>query len=99
MKQLFKLFSISVLFLNFSTISHAQEVWDWQKCIEYALKNNIQLKQSDLNIQLGESTVQSNRMNYSPNINGSSNYSLRIGNNFNFFTSTYEQQKVQYQDY
>ena len=99
MKQLFKLFSISVLFLYFSTISHAQEVWDWQKCIEYALKNNIQLKQSDLNIQLGESTVQSNRMNYSPNINGSSNYSLRIGNNFNFFTSTYEQQKVQYQDY
>ncbi len=99
MKQLFKLFGISVLFLYFSTISHAQEVWDWQKCIEYALKNNIQLKQSDLNIQLGETTVQSNRMNYSPNINGSSNYSLRIGNNFNFFTSTYEQQKVQYQDY
>ena len=99
MKQLYKLFSLFFLFISFSTVSHAQEIWDWQKCIEYALKNNIQLKQSDLNIQLGESTVQSNRMNYSPNINGSSNYNLRIGNNYNFFTGTYERQLVHYNDF
>ncbi len=99
MKQLFKLVTLLFLLLSFSTISNSQEVWDWQKCIEYALQNNIQLKQSDLNIQLGETTVQSNKMNYSPNINASSNYNLRVGNNFNFFTGVYERQLVHYQDY
>ena len=99
MKQLYKLTSLLFLFLSFSITSNGQEIWDWEKCIDYALKNNIQLKQSDLNIKLGESTVQSNRMNYSPNINAGSNYNLRVGNNFNFFTGTYEQQLVHYQDY
>lgn len=99
MKQLYKLFSISFFFFSFFTVSHAQEIWDWQKCIEYALKNNIQIKQSDLNIQLGESTLKQNKLNYSPNINASSNYDLRIGNNYNFFTNQYTKAVVHYQDY
>ena len=99
MKQSFKLFSLLFYFIFSSAISVAQDVWDWQKCIEYALKNNIQLQQSDLNIKLGETNIQSNRMNYSPNLNGSSNYNLRIGNNYNFFTGLYEQQTVHYNDF
>lgn len=99
MKQLFKLLTITFLIFSFSTVSNAQEIWDWQKCIEYALQNNIQLQQSDLNVQLGETTVQSNKMNYSPNINASSNYNLRIGNNYNFFTGAYERQTVHYNDF
>lgn len=99
MKRFFILFSLSFLLISYAHVSRAQEVWDWEKCIGYALKNNIQLKQSDLNIRLGETNVQSNKMNYSPNINGNSNYNLRIGNNFNFFTGAYERQLVHYQDY
>lgn len=94
-----KLFTIILLFFLFCKISTAQEIWDWQKCIDYALLNNIQLKQSDLNIKLSESTLKQNKMNYSPSINGSSNYNLSVGNNYNFFTAEYNKAVVHYQDY
>lgn len=91
--------SFALILFSFPISTQAQEVWDWEKCIGYALQNNIQLKQSDLNIQLGESTLKQQKLNYSPNINASTNYNLRIGNNFNFFTSAYTKEMVHYQDY
>ncbi len=94
--KFFTLFSLLIFLFNSST---AQEVWDWEKCIDYALKNNIQLKQSGLNLNLAEATLKQQKLNYSPNINGSSNYNLRVGNNFNFFTSEYTRETVHYQDY
>ncbi len=99
MKQLYRLFSILFLFISFISVSPAQEAWDWQKCIDYALKNNLQLKQADLNVQLGESTLKQQKLNYSPNIDASSNYQLKVGNNYNFFSSSYTKSLVHYQDY
>jgi outer membrane protein len=98
MKLYLKFFLFLSLLIS-SILLPAQEVWDWAKCIDYAIQNNIQLKQADLNIQLGESTLKQQKLNYSPNINASSNYNLRIGNNFNFFTSAYTRELVHYQDY
>jgi outer membrane protein len=94
LKTLLILFFISSL-----QFSKAQEIWDWKKCIDYAMQNNLQLKQTDLNVKLEEVNLQKNKLNFTPNINGSSNYNLRIGNNFNFFTGAYEQQLVHYDDY
>lgn len=99
MKFIFRPTQLFFLFIFLSYYANAQEVWNWEKCIDYALKNNIQLKQADLNILLGESTLKGNRMGYSPSINAASNYNLRIGNNFNFFTGLYERQLVHNQDY
>lgn len=75
-----------------------EETWDWQKCLEYALQNNLQLKQSGVNIQLGEATLKQKQFNYSPNINASSSYDLRIGNNYDFFSNQYTKAVVNYQD-
>jgi len=93
----FILFALTLTMLSFT--SYTQEVWNWQKCIDYALKNNLQLKQSELNIQLGESTLKQQKLNFSPTINGSSNYDLKIGNNYDFFANTYTKAIVHYQDY
>ena len=93
-KILFLLF-----FIGSFQFSNAQEIWDWRKCIEYAMQNNLQLKQTELNVKLEEVNLQKNKLNFSPNINASSNYNLRIGNNFNFFSGAYERQLVHYNDY
>jgi outer membrane protein len=90
------------LFLFFLPSLHAQdttEVWDWEQCIAYAMKNNIQIRQSDLNVQLGEVTLKQQKLNYSPSINASTNYNLRVGNNYNFYTNEYTRELVHYQDY
>jgi len=97
MRQLY--FILTFLFLVSSNTLPAQEVWDWQKCIDYAFKNNLQVKQSDINIQLGESNLKQQKLNYSPSVNASTNYNLRLGNNYDFYANTYTKALVHYQDY
>ncbi|QQR97099.1 MAG: TolC family protein [Sphingobacteriales bacterium] len=89
----FLYFIISIVFAN------AQEIWDWNKCIEYALENNIQLKLGSINKQVAEIEVKKNTFNYTPNINAQSNYNFRIGKNYNYFQNEYVNQLVHYQDY
>jgi outer membrane protein len=90
---------IFLIFLLFHLSARAQEEWDWQKCIEYALKNNLQLTQAAYNTRLGEIDLKQQKLNFTPSINASSNYNLRVGNNYNFFTSEYTRELVHYQDY
>ena len=97
MRQLY--FILTFLFLVSSNTLPAQEVWDWQKCIDYENKNNLQVKQSDINIQLGESNLKQQKLNYSPSVNASTNYNLRLGNNYDFYANTYTKALVHYQDY
>jgi outer membrane protein len=77
MKQLFVLFS-AVLFFAGSMQTGAQNVWSLQKCIDYALENNIQLKQQQLNTQYSENQVSQAKSNRLPNLNA------QIGNDNSF---------------
>lgn len=95
----FSKFFFILLFITGSHFSKAQEIWDWKKCIEYAMQNNLQLKQTDLNVKLEEVNLKKNKLNFSPSINASSDYNLRVGNNYDFFSASYKKQLVNYQDY
>lgn len=83
----------------FSLISKGQTVLDWNDCLNLIDKNNLQLKMNVINMQLAEIEVKRNKFNYSPNINAQSNYSLRIGKNYNYFENKYENQIVHYNDF
>lgn len=87
-----------VLFV-FSQFSFTQTILDWQDCINLIEKNNLQLKANETQVALNEIEIQKNKLNYSPNINAQSNYSFRIGKNYNFFENSYVSQNVHYQDY
>ncbi|MCB9033464.1 MAG: TolC family protein [Chitinophagales bacterium] len=91
------LFGIVLFFI--ARFANAQQVWDWNKCLAYAEENNLQLKINVINQDLAALEVRKNKFNYTPNINASSNYSLRIGNNYNYFSNQYETQVVHYNDY
>ncbi|MGE0019172.1 MAG: TolC family protein [Draconibacterium sp.] len=65
--------------------SVAQNVWSLQKCIDYALENNIQIKQQQLNTQYYENQVSQAKSNRLPNLNA------QIGNDNSFGRSlTYD---------
>lgn len=84
MKHLISLV-IGTIFLagNFAAIS--QNVWSLQKCIDYALENNIQIKQQQLNTQYYENQVSQAKSNRLPNLNA------QIGNDNSFGRSlTYD---------
>jgi outer membrane protein len=63
----------------------AQETWSLQKCIDYAIENNIQIKQQQLNTNTIKIMVNQAEFDRLPNLNGS------LSNNYNFGRSlTYD---------
>ena len=84
MKNLLTLLS-GILFLAFSGGVSAQETWDLQKCFDYAIEHNIQIKQQSLNTQYNENLVKQAKDDKLPNLNA------QLGNDFSFGRSlTYD---------
>jgi outer membrane protein len=56
--------------------SQAQDkIWSLEKCIDYALSNNIQVKKQMITVKSSEVDLQQSKMNLLPGVNGSSGYS------------------------
>ena len=84
MKNLLALF-LGLLLLSAGFTSTSQENWSLQKCIDYALENNIQIKQQALNTDYSQNQVDQAKSDRLPNLNAG------ISNNFNFGRSiTYD---------
>ena len=71
-----KLIIISFLLLFFSIGSSAQKIWTLEDCIGYALENNIQVKQQQLNTVVSKLTYNQKIASLFPSING--NYHMFI---------------------
>lgn len=67
----------------------AQELWDWNKCLQYAAENNIQLKLDQINVQLSELQVQQDRLNLTPFIQADAGYTYAIGRTVDMSTYQY----------
>lgn len=59
--------------------SEAQQAWSLESCIQYAMENNIQIKQSVLNTEINENFVKRSKLGQIPNLNASSNYTYSLG--------------------
>jgi len=77
MKNLLTLF-LGILFLASVSNIKAQNIWDLQKCFDYALENNIQIKQQELGTLYGENQLKQAKSDKLPNLGAN------IGNNFSF---------------
>lgn len=84
-----------ILFLGFSANAQVKN-WTLQECVEYALKNNISIKQSELDIKLANIDKSSAIGNFLPTINGQVSHSWSIGANTNPVTNLRENQTTQY---
>ncbi len=74
-----------ILFILLAMGSAGQETWSLQQCIDYAIENNIQIKQQELNTGYNEILVSQAQSDRLPNLNGS------LSNNYNFGRSlTYD---------
>lgn len=77
--------------------SNAQiKKWTLQECVEYALKNNISIKQTDLDNQIAAIDKKDAIGNFLPSLNGSASHSWNIGLNQNITTGLLENQTVQF---
>jgi len=89
MKNLLALI-LGVVLLSASNSVSAQRVWSLQQCVDYALENNIQIKQQELGTDFQQNQVNQAKSDRFPNLNAgaSNNYSFgRSLNNNNVYES------------
>ncbi|MDI9255793.1 TolC family protein [Flavobacterium sedimenticola] len=83
--------------LLFGVVSSAQtKKWTIMECVEYALKNNISIKQSELDVRLADIEKKAAVGNFLPNLNASGSHSWSIGANINPVTNARENQTTQF---
>ncbi len=85
--------SILLISLCFVTaLSHAQEKWTLQKCVQYALDNNISIKQQAIQADLSTITYKQSKLSQIPSANFSNNDGYRFGKSQNPSTGILESQ-------
>ena len=77
---------IFVFALSVSSV-FAQKIWTLENCIHYAFENNIQIKQSKLQVQSIQADLKQSKFEFAPTLNGSS--SMNWGRSIDPNTNTY----------
>ena len=71
-----------------SLTAFSQKKWTLKECVDYALENNITIKQNKLSASLAEKDVAIAKGNFLPNLNASTGGNLNAGTNFDNVTNT-----------
>ena len=84
----------STLGFLFVQPAFSQEKWDLRKCVEYALQNNISIKQADLQIEFAKLDFTQSKLSQYPSANFSGNAGYSSGRNqdptsFGLITTAY----------
>lgn len=87
-------FIVLVCFLLLTLQGKAQEAWSLQKCIEYALENNISVKQNELNADLAKENYNQSIANMAPSLNAGASHSYNWGQRIDPFTNTFATNRV-----
>ncbi|MBL7965634.1 MAG: TolC family protein [Prolixibacteraceae bacterium] len=78
MKRVYSLITAVVLLVVF-TSAQGQQTWSLQKCIDYALQNNIQIKQQALNSEYYNNQLSQAKSNRLPNLNAGFQNNMSFG--------------------
>src|SRR6056297_1149542 len=73
----------AILLIGTAGISTAQEEWSLQKCVDYALENNIQIKRQELNADYSRNQVSQAKSDRLPNLNAGVSNSFSFGRSLN----------------
>ncbi|MBC8046741.1 MAG: TolC family protein, partial [Fimbriimonadaceae bacterium] len=97
MKKTFFLFSI--ILLSISHIFSQVTQMTLQQSIETAVQNNLQIRQGQAGVQLGENAVRQSRLTLLPNLNFNTNYYLNYGRSLDYSTYQFVNQSLQTNTY
>lgn len=86
-----KFLSILAFTFSFATLQ-AQQILSLEDCIDYALKNNISLKQSALTIDLNKTSYLQSKLQLLPSVNLNSSFNKNQGRYINPLTNEFIEQ-------
>jgi outer membrane protein len=74
----------------------AQEKWDLRRCVDYALSNNISIKQEDIRARLSQITYEQSKLSQYPIVNFNSNLGLSTGRSIDRTTNQFTTNTILY---
>lgn len=89
-------FSLIVILFFGLSIQAQSKKWTLEECVNYALENNISIKQSELDTQIASVDKKSALGNFLPSINLTTNHSWNIGLNQDITTGLLRNQTTQF---
>jgi outer membrane protein len=84
---------ITVIFT--ASFSNAQKTWSLQDCIDYALANNIQIKQQQLSEQLAKVNLFQSKASLFPSLNANASHAYNYGKTIDMYTNSFATERVQ----
>lgn len=96
MKKLNSALLVFFGFLATNGVMAQTKAWTLQECVDYAIKNNISIKQSELDIKSAAVDKQAALGSFLPTVNANASHSWNIGLNQNITTGLLENQTIQF---
>jgi outer membrane protein len=78
---------------------NAQDKWDLRRCVEYAIANNISVKQADIQARVSALSVRLHQAGMYPNLNFSSSAGYNFGRSINPATNQFQNDQVIFNNY
>lgn len=88
------LFALLILFFSIQFLGYSQTVWSLQQCIDHALDNNIQIRQTELNSELSKAYKTQSITNLFPSLNGNATQNYFYGRSIDPFTNSFTTSQV-----
>lgn len=90
----FKIIFLFALVFGFSSQAQSKK-WTLKECVDYALKNNISIKQSELDLKISDVEKMEAVGNFLPTLNGNANFSVNTGASINPVTNQFQNETFQ----
>jgi len=95
MRKRFLLVLTITLTSVFSLTAQEEDIWTLERCINYALENNLDIKREELNTQLSEKDFKQNRYNLLPSFRAAVEHQLSSGRSLNIESYEWENRQIQ----
>jgi len=77
----------------------AQQGWDLQQCIDYAIKHNVSLRQAALNNETAKNTLDQSKASLLPSVNAGATHVYNFGKTIDRFTNKFADARVLSQNF
>ncbi len=84
-----KIATITLTFAAMFNSISAQNTWSLERCIQYARKNSLTIKQAQYDVRNAELTLKGAQLERLPNVNGNFSSSWNLGKNIDPTTNTF----------
>jgi outer membrane protein len=91
---MFRLVIVLCCLIPLNVLAQDKE-WTLKECVDYAIENNLSIKDQSINVERNTITLNKNKMDRMPTLNSSASHNYNFGRTIDPFTNQYGKQTIQ----